>query len=364
MKAAFALSEFPNTRKKYFNQIKEWVRLAETNQKSLLPISQAYLAIVFHRLGIKRLANDFLEKALAGGQTDPLGGMFWAPEKSSWIWYRDTIDKHAIFLRATSLIKPKDPRQRAMLQWLLVNRRGTHWKSPKATAMAIAAIAGSTTSQGMFNESLDFAYKLGSQKKVVKLNATDKISPIIIVKQDKDVTAEVATATVEKRGTGMSFASFSWIYSDKNPKPSASQDSLLSIDRKYFKKIATTAGWTLEPLKSGDTLSVGDLLEVQLKVSAKSAFDYVRVQDPKIAGAESEILTSGWFWQGVPRYEEHRDGVTNFYFASLPQGDMTLSYTLRMVTVGDFQTGPATIIPINSPDVSAFSSSFALDISR
>src|SRR5690606_14255134 len=125
----------------------------------------------------------------------------------------------------------------------------------------------SNASRSMFNQSTDFAYRIGPEKKVVRLSQKDKIKPVVIVKQSKEITPAMAAATIEKRGPGTAFASFSWIYSEAKPTPPSGDSSLLQLERKYFKRIVSSSGWILEPIQSGDALSVGDTVEVQLKVT-------------------------------------------------------------------------------------------------
>jgi alpha-2-macroglobulin len=58
--------------------------------------------------------------------------------------------------------------------------------------------------------------------------------------------------------------------------------------------------YRLVPLHSGETAQVGDQIEVQLRISTRSQFEYMYLKDPKAAGFEPEILNSGWQWHPLP----------------------------------------------------------------
>ena len=45
-----------------------------------------------------------------GPRRDPVVGVYWTPERYSWMWYSDTVEKHAFFLRTLAELKPNDQR--------------------------------------------------------------------------------------------------------------------------------------------------------------------------------------------------------------------------------------------------------------
>jgi len=59
---------------------------------------------------------------------------------------------------------------------------------------------------------------------------------------------------------------------------------MLELDRKFYKRVKEGEEYHLKPLSSGDEVSVGDQIEVQLKVNTKSQFEYMHLKDPKAAG--------------------------------------------------------------------------------
>src|SRR5262249_44063630 len=75
-----------------------WVEYALKHDDAMTPLGKAYAAHALWRLGQARRGDELLERALDGSRTDPVAGTYWTPEKISWLWYNDTLEKHAFFL--------------------------------------------------------------------------------------------------------------------------------------------------------------------------------------------------------------------------------------------------------------------------
>ncbi|MFC1712512.1 alpha-2-macroglobulin, partial [Candidatus Poribacteria bacterium] len=119
---------------------KSWVVFLERHIHALTPFGKAYLAYTYLRLGDREKAENILDMAMDGAREDPIAGVYWTPEKYSWVWYSDTVEKHAFFLRTLQELRPEDKRIPGMVQWLLFNRKGTVWKSTKASVAAVYAL--------------------------------------------------------------------------------------------------------------------------------------------------------------------------------------------------------------------------------
>ena len=167
---------------------------------------------------------------------------------------------------------------------------------------------------------------------------------------------------VEKDTPGFMFASATWHFSTEKMPDEGSGD-LFAVRRTLFKRVRSDDGWVLQPLREGARLEIGDQLEVQLSIQAKSAAEYVHLRDPRGAGFEPESFTSGMKWDlGISWYEEIRDSGTNFFFERLPVGEYTLRYRVRAAVSGTFRTAPATLQSMYAPEFSAYSSGEILEI--
>ena len=145
--------------------------------------------------------------------------------------------------------------------------------------------------------------------------------------------------------------------------PQASEPGMLELSRAFYRRVKEGEDYHLKPLASGDTVNVGDEIEVQLKINTRSQFEYVHLKDPKAAGFEAETLLSGWKYDPLWFYEEPRDSLTNFFMSWVPHGEYILRYRLRPTKPGTYRVGAATLQPMYAPEMSAHSDGFVMNVS-
>jgi uncharacterized protein YfaS (alpha-2-macroglobulin family) len=341
---------------------KAWADYADKHGQALTVLGKAMAAHVYWRLGEKAKGDTYLARAMDGSREDPIAGVYWAPEKLSWLWYNDTVETHAFILRTLLSMKPKDPRVAGMVQWLLFNRKGSEWKSTKASAAAIYSLLDVLKTRGSLEKGDRFTIKWGPDTEAVAVEPLDWMEKSLRwTRTGSDITPKHGSARIKKEGPGLAFASLTWIYTTDQPAK-ASGPGMLELSRRFFLRVKEGDGYRLKPLKAGDTVSVGDQVEVQLKVNTRSQFEYVHLKDPKPAGFEAEELRSGWKWDGLSRYEEPRDSLTNFFMDWVPHGEYILRYRLRPTTPGSYRLGAAVLQSMYAPEMSAHSDSFSIQV--
>jgi uncharacterized protein YfaS (alpha-2-macroglobulin family) len=341
---------------------KAWVDYADKHANAMTAFGKAYAAYVYHRLGERQKAADYLARAMDGARADDIAGVYWTPEKISWLWYNDTVEKHAFILRTLLALRPKDPKVAGLVRWLLFNRKASEWKSTKASAAAIYSLLDVMKTKGALDQPENFSVKWGSTAEKFQLQPFDWVGkPLRWSKYGNDVGRGDLAPKVEKQGPGLAFASFTGIYStDKTA--AESPDGMMNVSRKYFLREKEGDSYALKPLSDGDSVAVGDQVEVHLTVRTRSQFEYVHIKDPKAAGFEAEELTSGWKWDQLGRYEEPRDSLTNFFVEWLPHGEYVLKYRVRPTTPGVYKAGAAVIQSMYAPEFAAHSSGFTLTV--
>jgi len=341
---------------------KVWADYADKHADALTPMGKAMAAYAYWRLGEKAKGDLYLERAMDGARADPVAGVYWAPENISWLWYNDTVEKHAFILRTLLALKPQDPRIAGMAQWLLFNRKGNEWKSTKASAAAIYSLLDVLKSRGSLNQGDRFAVKWGPDAQTAQVGPFDWLAkPLRWTRLGTAISPAHGTAMIEKEGPGLAFASLTWIYTTDRPA-SASGPGLMELGRRFFLRSKEGETYRLTPLKAGDTVAVGDQIEVQLKLSTRSQFEYVHLKDPKPAGFEAEDLRSGWKRDVLYRYEEPRDSLTNFFMDWVPHGEYVLRYRLRPTTPGSYRLGAAVLQSMYAPEMSAHSDGFSIAV--
>ncbi|MEG3166144.1 MG2 domain-containing protein [Sphingomonas sp. PB2P19] len=109
-------------------------------------------------------------------------------------------------------------------------------------------------------------------------------------------------------------------------------------------------------------LTTGDVLRVTLTVEATAERNWVAISDPVPAGAtvigdlggQSQLLEQGGESEGSgPSYVERGRDTWRAYFAWLPKGTATVSYTLRLNGAGRFQMPPSRVEAMYSPAIHA-----------
>lgn len=364
--AAYVVTSYPqgefSNAKEGFEAAKSWVQFLENNIHALTQFGKAYLAYTYLHLGDTKRANEVLDMALDGSREDTIAGVYWTPEKYSWVWYSDTLEMHAFLLRTLQELRPEDKRIDGMVQWLLFNRKGTVWKSTKASVAAVYALLDYMNKKGSLVSDENFKIQWGKTNDSVTVAADDWLEkPLRWQKQGFEIAGADASATVSKDGPGVSFVSLTWTYST-DQIPQASQAGMLELARTFYRRVKEGEDYHSKPLVSGDTVNVGDEIEVQLKINTRSQFEYVHLKDPKAAGFEAETLLSGWKYDPLWFYEEPRDSLTNFFMSWMPHGEYILRYRLRPTKPGTYRIGAATLQPMYAPEMSAHSDGFIINV--
>jgi len=363
--AAYVVTSYPKSLSESalgYRFAKVWADYADKHADAMTHMGKALAANVYWRLGEKAKGDLYLARAMDGSREDPIAGMYWTPEKISWLWYNDTVETHAFILRTLLAMKPKDPRIPGMVQWLLFNRKGNEWKSTKASAAAIYSLLDVLKARGSLDQGDRFTVQWGPDVETAQVEPFAWLEkPLRWTRLGSAITPQHGTAMIEKDGPGLAFASLTWIYTTDQPA-AASGPGLMELSRRFFLRHKDGETYRLTPLKSGDSVAVGDQVEVQLKIDTRSQFEYVHLKDPKPAGFEAEELRSGWKWDQLSRYEEPRDSLTNFFMDWVPHGEYVLRYRLRPTTPGSYRLGAAVLQSMYAPEMSAHSDGFAIQV--
>ncbi|MEK9145969.1 MAG: alpha-2-macroglobulin family protein, partial [Elusimicrobiota bacterium] len=342
---------------------KSWLDFSDKHSDAMTQLGKAYAAYAYGKLGDKAKSGLYLDRAMDGSREDPITGVYWQPEKYSWLWYHDTVETHAFLLRTLQTLRPKDQRIPGMVQWLLFSRKGGEWKSTKASAAAIFTLLDFMKGRGALDKGDLYSVRWGDIAEDVQVAPDDWLGkPLRWTRSGADA-APAGLPTVEKKGPGLAFASLTHIYTTEK-LAEQSENGLLNVGRKFYRRVKEGDSYHLKPLSSGDSVKVGDTVEIHLKINTRSQFEYVHLKDPRGAGFEAEELLSGWKWEQLGRYEEPRDSLTNFFVSWLPHGEYVLKYRVRPTTEGRYRVGAAVIQSMYAPEFAAHSSGFELKVTE
>jgi len=342
----------------------ELLKLSFENWKKMSVGMKSMLAMTLHRA--KRTADAQLvwDSVMDAARTEKDRGMFWAPEDRSWLWYNDTIENHARAVRTLEEIDPDSNAIDELVLWLFINKKLNHWKSTRATAEVLYALAHHLAAQNELGVREIIDVKAGDRTARFDfdpLKSGETRGQMVIDGPDVD-ESEMSTVSFTKETPGWALASATWHFSTEK-LPEEGDGDLLKIDRKYFLKKKTTSGPVLEPITESTAVSPGDEVEVQISIRSGEPVEYVHLRDPRPAGFEPVKSVSGYNWNfGISWYEEVRDSGENFFFESLPRGEYTFRYSIRAALAGDFKAAPATIQPMYAPEFAAYSAGRIISI--
>jgi len=328
------------------------------------PMLKGYLALTLKRAGRAADARLVWDSVMDSAKTDRDLGTYWAPEDRSWLWYNDTTETQAFALRVLAELRPADPRREGLVQWLMLHKKLNHWKSTRATAEALYAMAWYLKQEHALAVREEVRVAAGPVEKTFVFEPdryTGAGNRLVIPGPEIDPKT-MSRVEVAKKGKGLAFATATWHFSTEK-LPEAGDGDLFAVHRSYFRRINDGTRWVLEPLEDGARLAVGDQVEVQLSIRARHAAEYVHLRDPRGAGFEPESLHSRWRWDlGIAYYEEVRDSGTDFFFERLPTGEYTLKYRLRATMAGVFRAAPATLQSMYAPEFAAYSAGTRLEV--
>lgn len=329
------------------------------------PYLKGLLALTLKRMDRPSDAKLVWDSVMDSAKTTPEQGTSWAPEDRAWLWYNDTVETQAYALRVLTELQPKDPRRDGLVQWLLINKKLSHWKSTRATAEAVFALVKYLEQERALAVREEITVTVGARQPVQYVFEPDEYQgkhDQAIVPGPELKPATDATVVVAKSTQGFAFASATWHFSTEKV-PGEGRSDFFSVSRKYFRRESRGREVTLQPLADGAPVHVGDELEVQLSLRAKAAAEFVHLRDPRGAGFEPESATSGYRWQtGLGYYEEVRDSGGNFFFDWLPAGEYTFKERVRATMSGTFRVGPATVQSMYAPEFNAYSAGHVIAV--
>ena len=328
------------------------------------PYLKGYLALTLARRDRSRDARLVWASVMDAAKQTADQGTYFAPEDRAWLWYNDTIETQAFALRTAMELTPEDPKVDGLVLWLFIHKKLNHWKSTRATAEVIYALAHYLKETGRLGQREQTRVRVGDIERsfVFEPDVYSGKKNQLVVPGERIEPKKHATVVVEQQTDGYQFASATWHFSTEQ-LPAEARGDYLRVERKYFRRVKAGREVRLEPLAAGARIAVGDEVEVQLSLTSKHAMEYVHLRDPRPAGFEPTSQVSRHRWRlGLVYYEEVRDSGQNFFFARLPVGEYPFKYRIRATVAGTFKAAPAQVQPMYAPEFVGYSSGRSIEI--
>ncbi len=260
-------------------------------------------------------------------------------------WLMSSADTEANKALIATLGRPgwQDEGPRMMVGTAMRQRRG-HWDTTTANAWgAVAvrkfaalypaqAIAG-TTRVSLAGQTAARSWPLAAEARLVRLPLPARPSPLVMAQEG---------------GAG--------------PWASVAVRAAVPLTKPLAAGYRLTRKTEVVQARNPGRLTRGDVVRVTLTVDASVERNWVVVSDPVPPGAtvigglggQSAMLGEGGESEGVsPAYIERGREAWRGYFAWVPQGRFTVSYTMRLNGAGRFQLPASRVEAMYSPDIRA-----------
>jgi len=295
-----------------------------------------------------------------------------------WAWYGNTIEANANYLRLLSRVDPNGEKARGLVKYLLNHRKnGYYWYNISDTSNVVIAFTDYLEATGEMNPDMTVNIILdGREMKKVKITRDNIFTydNVLFLTADQ-ITSGTHKVEIIKEGRGPLYIN-AYQTNFSMEKPIEPRGLEVKVQRSYYLLIEEQkdtayrnsrgnaySGQTIQykrtPLTEGDTVKPKDLIEVELTVTSKNEYDYLRLDDFRPAGMENAELLSGYI-RGA--YMEMRDDRNIMFVNYLRQGTTVYSYKMRAVNRGTFSALPATINGVYAPELTANSRSMIWNI--
>ncbi len=332
---------------------KQW-RLVYDTRETLNSYSRALLALFLHENGNRREARLVIEN-MEGYAEITREDAYWGHEYDwCWYWWQDHMETTALSLKALLTIEPDHELMEKAAHWLLVNRRQNHWKSTIDTALSVWALIDYMTYTGELDTDYVATATLGGEVLIQTPFEPEDIWGDGVSRErfGEDVQPGSLPITIEKsRGPGRLYFTAALEYYSKEELIGAHWDTV-RCERDFY--LVGEDDETLTSLVDTDwTVKVGDYVEVVLTIESPNDFDYVALEDPRIAGCEFlPKERSGWDWTSGT-YRELKEQLTAFFYDRLWVGEHVIRYRVRAERPGVYHVMPTQLYGMYATDIRA-----------
>ncbi|MBQ7109973.1 MAG: hypothetical protein IJO06_02025 [Thermoguttaceae bacterium] len=306
-----------------------------------------------------------------------------------WRWHGSEMETQAAYLKLLSRVDAETLRRLGiaddaprLVKYLLNNRKhATYWNSTRDSAVCVEA----------FVEYLRRTDELATDSKVEvyvdgELRKTVEYSPETLFETDGTLVLDAAQIASGDREIVLKMTGANPLYYNAYLEFFTLEDPIekagleVKVERRYYKLVPRKDATSLVEggrgqavsqrverfekvaLNNGDSVTSGDLIEVELTLESKNEYESILLEDRKAAGYEPVETTSGYNGNNLGAYVEYRDDRVCFFASRIPQGRTTVSYRLRAETPGRFSALPTRVEAMYAPELKGNSDEFKANV--
>jgi uncharacterized protein YfaS (alpha-2-macroglobulin family) len=303
------------------------------------------------------------------------------PQNIWWYWYGSEFEAHAYYLKLLVATDPKSEVAPRLVKYLVNNRKhSTYWNSTRDTALVVEAFADYIKATGENKPDLTVEVWVdGEKRKEVKINADNLFSfDGTFVLEGEALTPGRHTIELRKSGTGPLY--WNGYLTNFTLEEFIRRAGLeLKVERHYYKltpadKSIQVAGdrgqavsqrvekYDRKEIANLDSVTSGDLLEIELVIESKNDYEYILLEDMKAAGCESVAIQSGYTGNELGAYVEFRDNRVALFVRNLARGKHSVTYRMRAEIPGQFSALPTKASAMYAPELRGNSDELKLRI--
>ena len=364
----------------------EMQRFLYRDRTDLSLYSQAMFGLALHAIGATDQRDMVIRNISQFVKTDnenqttyidlPNHGGYW------WYWYGDVIEANAYYLKLLTKTNPQDPQAAGLVKYLLNNRRhATYWNSTRDTAVVIEALAEYLVASGESEPNMLVEVVVDGEVK-----QTVEITPEVLFAFDNSFVIEgdaltSGAHTIELRRKPLNDSPLTThqtpLYYNAYLTNFTLEDHItaagleIKVGRKFYKLVQREDASDLSQgalgqaidqnvlkydrieLANLDSVTSGDLVEIELEIDSKNDYEYVIFEDMKAAGFEPIETNSGYTKGGLGAYVEFRDEKVAFFMRRLARGKHSVSYRLHAEAPGQFSALPTRAYAMYAPELKA-----------
>ncbi|MBI5540077.1 MAG: hypothetical protein HY951_08465 [Bacteroidia bacterium] len=325
---------------------------------------QGMIALALYRTGDKTIPNKILASIKENAQNSEELGMFWKDNLGGYYWWQAPIETQALLIEAFDEISGDQKVVDDMKVWLLKQKQTQDWKTTKATTEAIYALLLKGTDWLATEPNVEIT--VGNikidPKNMPEQKAEAGTGYIKTSWSGSDIKPEMGNVTIVKKDEGVSWGALYWQYFEQLDKITP-HETPLKLSKKIFVENFGAAGKSMELVKPGSSIKIGDKVIIRIELRVDRDMEYVHMKDMRAAGFEPINVISTYKWQdGLGYYESTKDASTNFFFGYLPKGTYVFEYAVRASLAGDFSNGISTIQCMYAPEFTSHSEGIRVSI--
>ena len=287
------------------------------------------------RTGAQPLLTELLKRVQDDGTYARWEGQGW-----HYRWEDDPIETTAYALRFVHAMNAGDPHVARAVRWLRSQQRGSWFATTKDTAAAIYAMSETISPESNELQPHETVRVVLDGRTIKQV----RIDTALLPRADASIIVPAralrrgGTLRFERTGTGALYWSTDWTRYARNVT-TAPADAPFHISR------------TLSSTE-GNEWHVGDVVDVDVTVTADEDAQFVAIEDPLPAGLayQPRQHESGDNWSGLQFFD---DRVVFFATRLSRYEPLRLHYRLRATTSGTFTAPPPTAYAMYGPPSTA-----------